>query len=87
MKRPKKATVYRDRGGRWRYRVKSGNGRIIDAPEQSFARPGYTIGRVLKRWPDATIRYERSDGTVVESKQHVNSLLGLHWETVEGETK
>jgi uncharacterized protein YegP (UPF0339 family) len=63
MRRRPRATVYRDRAGRWRYRVKAGNGRICDAPEQSFSRPGYTIERVRKLWPQAIVTYERSDGT------------------------
>ena len=55
-KRPHKATVYRDQGGkRWRYRVVAGNHRNVDAPEQSFRSAAYTVKRVQKRWPDAII--------------------------------
>lgn len=52
---PHKAVVYPDKSGRWRYRVKAGNNRIVDAPEQSFRRRATALRRVQTRWPDAII--------------------------------
>jgi hypothetical protein len=57
-KRPHRATIYQDAGGRWRYRVLAGNNRTVDAPEQSFKRRGTALRRVTKRWPDAVVTIE-----------------------------
>lgn len=58
MPRNHKAIVYRAGDG-WRYRVKAGNGRTVDASEEAFSRKFTAVRRVKKRWPDAEITVER----------------------------
>lgn len=53
--RARRATVYRDRQGDWRYRVQAGNWRVIDASEEGFSRRWDVIRRISARWPEAEI--------------------------------
>lgn len=52
--RPHKALIYRAPDG-WRYRVKAGNGRIVEASEEAFYRKVYARKRVESRWPGVEV--------------------------------
>jgi len=50
--RARRARIYQDRTGNWRYRIQGGNWRTIDAPEESFNRKSTARRRVEQRWPN-----------------------------------
>jgi uncharacterized protein YegP (UPF0339 family) len=51
----RRAVVYRDAAGKWRYRIQAANWKTIAASEQGFARRSTVIGRIEKYWPGVEI--------------------------------
>lgn len=51
----RRATVYRDAAGAWRYKVQGYNWRTIDASEEGFRRRSTALGRIAKRWPGVEV--------------------------------
>lgn len=56
--RVRRVTIYRDHANRFRYRVQAGNWRVVDDPEQSFARKASCTKRIAERWPGVEVRDE-----------------------------
>lgn len=52
-RRPHKAYLWQS--GKWRYHVRAGNGRIVDASEQGFARLPYALKRLKRDWPGVEV--------------------------------
>jgi uncharacterized protein YegP (UPF0339 family) len=52
FKTPDKVEVYQDAEGRWRWKAIAGNGKIIDASEQSYASKYYATGKA-ERYAEA----------------------------------
>lgn len=61
----RRATVYQDAAGEWRYKVQGYNWRTIDASEEGFQRKGTAVKRVAKRWPGVEI--VGADGEVLQA--------------------
>jgi uncharacterized protein YegP (UPF0339 family) len=51
----RRATIYRDADGKWRYKVQAANWRTIDASEEGFAKKATARRRVEKRWPGVEV--------------------------------
>lgn len=69
--RARRVTVYKDHRGEWRYRVQSGNWRVIDASEEGFKQKRTAVKRVGGRWPGVEVVVDpdpESGGD--ESEQH-----------------
>lgn len=58
MGRVRRARIYRDASGQWRYSVKAGNGRVVAASEEGFRNRSTAERRVEKIYPDATVTIE-----------------------------
>lgn len=61
MAKTGKIELYRGGGG-WRYRVKAGNGRIVEATEEGLKQFTYALRRVVKKWPDLPVYKETAAG-------------------------
>ena len=51
----RRATVYRDEAGAWRWKVQGYNWRTIDAAPEGVARQATAVNRVQKRWPGVEV--------------------------------
>lgn len=51
----RRATVYRDAAGEFRYKIQGKNWRTIDASEEGFKRLATALRRIEKRWPGAEV--------------------------------
>ena len=48
FKTPETVEVYQDADGRWRWRAVAGNGKVLDASEQSYATKYYANGKAQR---------------------------------------
>jgi hypothetical protein len=53
--KPHRIILFRDSTGKWRYRVKAGNNRIVDASEQGFRSRWYATRRARRAWPNGVV--------------------------------
>lgn len=60
----RRATVYRDSAGDWRYKVQGYNWRTIDAAEEGLKRKASVLARLERRWPgvEVVVRGEENGG-------------------------
>lgn len=54
----RRVVIYQDEADKWRWRVVAGNGRVVGASEQGFARRAYAELDARQENPGATL-YER----------------------------
>lgn len=55
MATARRATIYKDAAGEWRYKVQGSNWRTIDASEEGFKRKSTALRRVEKQYPGVEI--------------------------------
>jgi len=55
MATARRATIFRDKLGEWRYRIQSGNWQVIATSEEGFKQKATVLKRVGKNWPGIEI--------------------------------
>lgn len=66
MARPARGYIHKDARGQFRYTVKAGNGRVIEAGEQGFSNIDDAVNRIVRRHPsveEILVAYTRWRGT------------------------